>query len=446
MTLARTVPGTATPTSLGGSGAPTPTGTQSTPGAGTVTATSAVSGTATVSRTATPTFPAQAHGRLRIGRVSGQPGATVSVDVILDVEEGVEIAGIQNDLLFDATRIAVSSTPFGAPDCAVNPDIDKAQTAFGFQPPGCSAPAACEGMRALVLSYGAPKPIASGSRLYTCNLLLSPDAELGSVVALPCVDALGASPDGNQIEIECEDGEVVVGGAVVETPTPSPTRTCGPASSPTACPPGETIFCNDRQCGRDCFCVPPTPTPSPASTSTAASGFRICGKAGERPVPDPPLARNVLFSLDPLGVSVFSTFSGIFCFENVTPGDYTISVREYVGAPSHCTEYGCWPDTPVTVVDSDILHIFIVMLPLPTPTPTAGPASTATCRCLENGGQPGPDGCPCDVEQCFNRCVDNLCPGTPNCMLECSFRCSCIGAPVECATHVDPGPTPTVVP
>lgn len=68
------------------------------------------------------------------------------------------------------------------------------------------------------------------------------------------------------------------------------------------------------------------------------------------------------------------------------------------------------------------------------------------CRCLENGGEPGPGDCPCNVEQCFGRCVDDLCPGTPNCMLECSIRCSCNSAPLGCVTHVDPGPTPTSAP
>lgn len=116
----------------------------------------------------------------------------------------------------------------------------------------------------------------------------------------------------------------------------------------------------------------PTPSTTPTSTPTSSptsTGFRICGKAGERPDPNPPLARDAVFTLEPLGTIVFSSPAGIFCFENVPPGSYTISVREYLTAPSHCTEYGCWETTPVTVIDSDILTLFIVMLSLPTPTP-----------------------------------------------------------------------------
>jgi hypothetical protein len=162
-------------------------------------------------------------------------------------------------------------------------------------------------------------------------------------------------------------------------------------------------------------CEPATPIP----TATGSSGFRICGKAGERPGGNPPLARNVVFTLNPLGAYVFSTSAGIFCFEGVPPGDYTISVREHVGTQSHCTEYGCWQDAPVTVVDSDILNLFIVMLALPTPTPAATctlsttptpsltatvtlpPTPTRTCQ-----SAPPPATCPAGE---VVACVDQLC-------------------------------------
>lgn len=69
-----------------------------------------------------------------------------------------------------------------------------------------------------------------------------------------------------------------------------------------------------------------------------------------------------------------------------------------------------------------------------------------SCRCLENGGEPGPGDCPCNVSQCYHDCVDDLCPDTPNCTLECSFRCTCDSAPPGCPDHEDPGPTPTRAP
>jgi hypothetical protein len=101
--------------------------------------------------------------------------------------------------------------------------------------------------------------------------------------------------------------------------------------------------------------------------------FRICGSAGERPGLNAPLARGVVVTLNPLGRMDISSSSGIFCFEEVSPGSYTISVIDHEGAPSPCTEFGCWQDTPVTVVDSDVLNVFVTMLPLPTPTETPLP-------------------------------------------------------------------------
>lgn len=104
--------------------------------------------------------------------------------------------------------------------------------------------------------------------------------------------------------------------------------------------------------------------------TTDKSAFRICGRATEMPGENGSLARGVIFQLAPLEVFTRSTSAGYFCFEDVPAGDYTISVREYVGAPTNCNQWGCWPDTPVSVVDADIARLFIVMRTLPTPTAT----------------------------------------------------------------------------
>jgi hypothetical protein len=69
----------------------------------------------------------------------------------------------------------------------------------------------------------------------------------------------------------------------------------------------------------------------------------------------------------------------------------------------------------------------------------------ADCRCLDNGGEPGPGACPCNVGECYQRCVAALCPGAPNCTLACSLRCACNDAPPECPSHEDPGATPTPI-
>jgi hypothetical protein len=75
-----------------------------------------------------------------------------------------------------------------------------------------------------------------------------------------------------------------------------------------------------------------------------------------------------------------------------------------------------------------------------TPAGSAGP-----CLCLQNGGEPGPGDCPCNVSQCYHDCVNDLCPNTPNCTVQCSLRCTCERAPPECPDHEDPGYTPTPI-
>lgn len=216
-TAGGTAPRTATPTRSG----QVPSARTAIPPRTPVTGTETV--TPTVSATPTKTLPAEPHGVLSIGRAQGEPGAIVSVDVTLTVDQGVDIAGTQNDLFFDPNQIAVLENPDGDPDCAVNPQLAKEATAFSFQPPGCGAGGGCMGVRALVLSFSNVDPIPSGSRLYTCNVAISAGAQPGAVYALPCSQAGASSPEGGTIEIECEDGEIeVVGGAPVPAQTPDP--------------------------------------------------------------------------------------------------------------------------------------------------------------------------------------------------------------------------------
>lgn len=91
------------------------------------------------------------------------------------------------------------------------------------------------------------------------------------------------------------------------------------------------------------------------------------------------------------------------------------------------------------------LGLFFAALLLAGPLPAADVGPSPSCPCLENGGQPGRGGCPCDVGQCYHRCVEQLCPDTPYCTLECSRRCTCYTGPPECPSHEDPGGTPTPI-
>ena len=54
---------------------------------------------------------------------------------------------------------------------------------------------------------------------------------------------------------------------------------------------------------------------------------------------------------------------GEFHFENIPPGDYTLSVVQ------GCNPFGCWPSVAVTVTDQDVF-VHMDLNPAPTPTPT----------------------------------------------------------------------------
>ena len=221
------------PTSTpGGTNLPTPSATTTPP---TTSGTETV--TPTVSVVPTRTLPLEPHAVLSIGRVSGELGAIVSVDVTLsEVDQGVDISATQNDFSFDPDAIQVVENTKGDPDCAVNPAIDKENTAFSFQPPGCGdASARCTGVRAIVVSFTNTDPIVPGALLYTCNVAILAAAAPGVVYPLHCAQALASSPEGNAIEVECDDGEIEVEGSP-PGPTPTPASFVPtPTPTPVAC-------------------------------------------------------------------------------------------------------------------------------------------------------------------------------------------------------------------
>lgn len=92
---------------------------------------------------------------------------------------------------------------------------------------------------------------------------------------------------------------------------------------------------------------------------------------------------------------------------------------------------------PLCIPFDDPCSCYCEATPVPTPTP-----APLNCRCLANGGHPSPRGCPCDVQSCYQDCVEDLCPSFPQCTLECSLRCTCEANYPQCPTHEDPGPTP----
>ncbi len=160
-----------------------------------------------------------ADANIIIGDASGNAGDTVAVTVTLNT--GTDVAGTQNDITF-APPLSVAARANGRPDCTVNETINKGGTSFAFQPAGCSG-TECTGVRSLVLALDNVDPIADGSALYTCNVVIAEDAEDGDY-ELACSNPGASDPNGGALVAECEPGTVTVGGGGDVTPTPTETQ------------------------------------------------------------------------------------------------------------------------------------------------------------------------------------------------------------------------------
>ena len=162
---------------------------------------------------------AAAGPSVEVGSASGAPGDMVMFPVILHTA-GALVAAMQADIAFDSLNTPVAANGSGRPDCMVNPAINKNESVFAFQPPGCVG-AACTAFRALVLSFTNVDPIADGSVLYTCNVAIAPGAAAGSY-PLTLSNFILATPDGEQVaDVTATDGAVDVSGSPPPTPTPS---------------------------------------------------------------------------------------------------------------------------------------------------------------------------------------------------------------------------------
>ena len=211
-----TAEATVTPTAIP-TGLPTGTATATVTVTATGIATGTASATVTATRTATPTVPVPATSSatvthtplpvvasIIVGSVVGEPGATVSFPVTL--ESDANIAGAQVDIAYAAAAAVVAKD--GAPDCTVNPDIDKNDTSYAFQPSGCTPGEDCTGIRAIVLSLENLDTIPDGARLFSCNVALAADAS--DTYPLTCSKAGAGNDEGNKVGADCTSGTITV--------------------------------------------------------------------------------------------------------------------------------------------------------------------------------------------------------------------------------------------
>ena len=88
-------------------------------------------------RSALATIGPVEEATVEIGTTEGEAGSFVSVDVtLMTLNTEVQVAGLQHDIQFDPAA-AIAADKDGQPLCEVNADINKPDTAFAFQPPGC---------------------------------------------------------------------------------------------------------------------------------------------------------------------------------------------------------------------------------------------------------------------------------------------------------------------
>ncbi len=205
------------------------------------------------------------------GTMDAVQGGTTVVEIFLQLEgDDDQVAGMQNDLTFDAAAFAI-----GDDDCVINPAIgpDSAlgktlNTNYALENP--------TRVRNLLVSLDNSDPIPSGL-LYTCTFDVSAETAVGNYT-LANINVRASDPQGAVVPTAANDCQITVR----EAPTPTPTPEC---ENDADCPPGEVCvegscvvatptatpigFCDDEEdCpeGQVCVnnrCVTPTPTATP---------------------------------------------------------------------------------------------------------------------------------------------------------------------------------------
>jgi len=238
---------------------------------------------------------------IQIGSGSGAPGDVVPIDVTV-ATEGSAVLATQNRI--DFTRQAyIAARENGAPDCAVNPDIDKGATAFRFLPLNCDPAVDCTSVRSFVLSFGNLVPIDDGARLYTCAVRIAADAAEASY---PLTIAEAASSAAGGVLLATTG----TSGAVTSVPPPAADVVVGSATGE----PGDTV-----QIGVTLSLIDPN---AAIAGVQAYFGFDPAAPVAAKPSQQPDCTANEAISLD---VRTFA-FTPAGC----TPGDDCTGVHALI--------------------------------------------------------------------------------------------------------------------
>jgi hypothetical protein len=157
---------------------------------------------------------------ISVQSLAAEPGSEVELAVVFQ-SGGAEIVATENQIAFDSVNTPVGVKADGTPDCTVHPALDRGG-AFAFLPSGCVG-TNCADIQALIIDPSNMGPIPDGV-LYSCQVAVSLYATEGRY-SIVVTDAGASDEEGNMIEVEGRNGEIVVEIAPDASPVPTRTRT-----------------------------------------------------------------------------------------------------------------------------------------------------------------------------------------------------------------------------
>jgi hypothetical protein len=171
-----------------------------------------IGATATATASATATSSATPSGSpivIDVGSASGRPGSTVGFAVTLDSTAQQQIASTTNCIAIDA-NVPFAQTATHAPDCTVNPTIQKPDSTFAFAPSGCDPNSTCQSICADIHGAAGTPAIPQRAMLYSCRIAI-PGTTANATYPLDCVGPNGGTTEqGDPVAANCSAGAVIV--------------------------------------------------------------------------------------------------------------------------------------------------------------------------------------------------------------------------------------------
>ncbi|MFI5394538.1 MAG: Ig-like domain-containing protein [Candidatus Binatia bacterium] len=242
--------------------------------------------------TATPGSTPPAGALVSADAVSGQPGTSVTFNVTLH-SGGAPVAGVQDDINFDAGNAPIAARSDGNPDCTGL--LANKVAAFSFIE---CAGGNCPGVRAIVYSPTNTAVIPDGSTLYSCRVAIAASAAPG-IYPLTLSNLVASDPLGHRLPLSGISGQVAVLGSGTPTPTPEGDCFVGPPKcAGSGFPTSQQLCCNLSRYGMMpgvvswCFaadidstggcsaCSDPCVGLPPPSTATPVPTIPLCCEPG----------------------------------------------------------------------------------------------------------------------------------------------------------------------